>query len=151
MPTNTASLPSQLAARLASAPREAARTLLTTDNTVRSVVLNEGGWRITGSAVQIYYATRNAIDAAGSPDVSEVAPASTIFAAPTAGSPAAGQLVDPAQFGKKALALPTDIGKYAEISVARGSFVVLYLLSATGSTCFLEGPFRAGKAQEIPS
>lgn len=151
MPTNEASLPTQLAARLASGTRRAAATLLSTDNTVRSKVLTEGGWRIAGSAVQIFYTTRNASDAAGTLKTGESAPAAAIFAAPTAGSPGAGQLVDPAQDGVKALQLPTDIGKEVEISVGRGSFVVLYMYSASAATCRLQGPFDIGRAQEIPS
>lgn len=151
MPTNEASIPTQIAARLASGSRRGAATLLSTDNSVRSVVLSEGGWRISGSAVQIFYAIRNASNAAGDLKSGENAPASSIFAAPTAGSPAAGQLVDPAQFGLKALQLPTDVGREIEISVGRSSFVVLYMYSASAATCRLQGPYDLGRAQEIPS
>jgi hypothetical protein len=137
-----ASLDSQLAARFGSALRSVGTRLLTVDTTVRSIVLTGGGWRLFGSATQVYIAVRIATNASGNLATGETAPTTTTLAAAAAGSPAAGAAWDSAQTVTD-LRVPTDISKYVEIPVKGQAFVVLYVRVASGTaTPVLEGPFE---------
>ena len=142
MTAKNANIPSQLAARLASAVWGAGVRKLTIDTTVRKLTLTPGGWRLYGSATQVYYAVRRATDASGSTlDTGEVAPTTSQLAAPGTTAPAAGALHNPADI-VTCIDLTTDISEWHEISVAPGKWLNLYCRVAAGTANpHLEGPF----------
>lgn len=126
-----------LAARLGSYARTAVSRTLTIDNTTRSKVLVGGGYRLYGSATQVYYAIRHATDAAGTLMGSEAAPSS--LGASVAGA-AAGSLDSTATDG--GVPLPTSTSDWVEIAVPTGGFHVLYARAASSTTAVLVGPFQ---------
>lgn len=136
------SLSSQIAARLPSAVRSASRRTLTVDETVRSVVLSPGGWRLYDSATPVFYATRTATDSAGTLASGETAPSEAFLSAASAGSPGDG-LAWPAAGTVTALEAPTMLDDHRELAVKGGAFAVLYLRAASATTIDLEGPFEA--------
>lgn len=143
MAVQNASIDTQIAAHLGSALRNVGTRLLTIDTTVRSIVLTGGGWRLWGSATQVYASVRNASDSSGTLPTGETAPTTTTLAAAAAGSPGAGLAWDNAQ-AVTDLRVPTDIGKFVEISVKGSAFVVLYVRVASATAnCTLEGPFES--------
>jgi hypothetical protein len=140
----TASIDTQVAARLGSAVRAANRRRLTVDTTVRAFVLTPGGWRLFGSSTATYYTVRRATDAAGTLASSEVAPTTAYLAAPSAGSPGAGLAWPASGTDPTAPLLPSFGEDYREIAVRGGEFAVLYVRCASGSTTVdLEGPFES--------
>lgn len=143
-----------IAAQLGSDPRKARVFKLTIDNTLRTLILPAGGWRIYGCATQVYYMSRLASDAAGTLCDGETAPAITDVVASTAGTPTAAKLwqdgtvslADNALsftgFKRGASKLTLDVTTFKAISVPLGQFVVLYMLGPSALNCELEGPFR---------
>lgn len=140
----TASIDTQVAARLGSAVRATNRRRLTVDTTVRAFVLTPGGWRLFGSSVETFFTVRRATDAAGTLAGGETAPTTTYLAAPSAGSPGAGLAWPASGTDPTAPILPTFSGDYREIAVKGGEWAVLYVRCASGSTTVdLEGPFES--------
>ena len=139
---NHASSESQRAARYASSVRGADRRLLTSDNTVRGIVLGAGGWRLYGSTTQVYYCVRNATDSAGTLASGETAPSTSYLTAPSAGSPGAALAWPASGTAVTALAAAVLPDDFREIAVRGGQYVVLYVSSATATTLALEGPFE---------
>lgn len=137
------------AARLGAHGRKTHRYILTIDNTLRSVVLPSGGWRLFGHATQVYFALRYADDEDGTLATGEVAPTLAQLTAAVAGGADSGKLfldgkLDSAVDGGCVVgsrALGTDTTKFDDIAVPNGRWVVLYAACATTAAPALEGPF----------
>lgn len=142
-----------LPARLATRPRSANSRVLTVDTGTRVITLGQGGWRLFGSATQVFYATRDA-NADGTLVAGEVLPIDATMIASLPGTPSAGKAYGNGFAGTStdaeagasavgAMLLPTDPTDWREISVAPGSFLNLYLrVAASTAAPVLLGPFE---------
>ncbi len=138
------------AARLGALGRKAKRYILTIDNTLRTVVLPAGGWKLFGDSTQVYYAVRYATSATGATLADgETAPTLAQLTNAVAGGADAGKLfLDGTLHGTPdggcvvgSRRLGTDTTKFDDIAVPLGRFAVLYATCATTAAPVLEGPF----------
>lgn len=138
-----------IGARFAHGMSKAGSYPITVDNTVRRVTLGPGFWRLRGSSTQVYFATRRASAADGTLVSGEAAAPETLPAG-AAGSPGEGLAwgtgyigTDAASSTKGAIPLETDSTLYREFPVPAGSYLNIYVATASGTaTPVLEGPYE---------
>lgn len=114
---------------------------LSVDGTIRKVVLAPGRYLLFGDAAQIVrFTTRRAVDAAGTLDTGEVAPAT--LPVPTAGTVAAGEAWHAADAVVGAAEIQADATASRHIDVPENSkfWMVLYLSATAAATPKLLGP-----------